>query len=504
MNFKKTDLLLISLILFQSLICFISWQLFFKAAADDTLIYHSLKSYFMPLELNNHLSKSLAAIFNTSVSELKLEYFQISFSQLKFKSFYKIIEESSRWLIILFYGISYFFIITRKSFLELTYRRIIIYSSLFFFVAALCLPNDSSDIYGYIARGAQQFYFAMNPYASVVSEIDNWRENIFLTNMLWENNPAPYGPLFMILCKALVALSFGNFWVSLFLFKLINLIAYAVLVFILCQGHLAQQIHAHKLKRMLLILAFNPLFMMELAWNGHNDILMCLFISLAFYFLTQKKYGLSLFMISAAILIKFLAIVLMPLFIIVLIKMINFKSLRSLAGSFLGLVFSLILLIGLVINYDLLNLDYSRFNENLTLSHKSLFNSLLSFFKILMGDNYTESFYYSSLKNTFLAAFLIFACYLYFKFFKSVNHCQNIMKYSSILMFSLIMLASPKFHSWYLLCFLPFSFLSFAEISLVLSFTHLLSFTLIDQANILNFLIMTGLPALIILRDLKK
>jgi len=169
MNFKKTDLLLISLILFQSLICFISWQLFFKAAADDTLIYHSLKSYFMPLELNNHLSKSLAAIFNTSVSELKLEYFQISFSQLKFKSFYKIIEESSRWLIILFYGISYFFIITRKSFLELTYRRIIIYSSLFFFAAALFLPNDSSDIFCYIARGAQRFYFAMNSYASFVS-----------------------------------------------------------------------------------------------------------------------------------------------------------------------------------------------------------------------------------------------------------------------------------------------------------------------------------------------
>jgi len=127
-----------------------------KAAADDALIYHSLKSYFMPLEPNNALTKSLAAISNTSVSELKLEYFQISFSQLKFKSFYKIIEESSRWLIILFYGISYFFIITRKSFLELTYRRIIIYSSLFFFAAALCLPNDSSDIYGYIAKGVQQ------------------------------------------------------------------------------------------------------------------------------------------------------------------------------------------------------------------------------------------------------------------------------------------------------------------------------------------------------------
>ena len=528
LKLKKNDWFLISLISFQALICLFSWLVFTKAATDETLIYHSLKSYFIPLELKGALAQSLATIFHVNVSELNIEYFQISFSQLKFKSFYKIIEELSRWLIIIFYGTIYFFISTRKSFLELTYRRILVYSSIFFFIAALSLPNDSSDIYGYIARGAQQLYFDMNPYASVVSEIENWRGNIFLTNMLWENNPAPYGPLFMILCKALVALSLENFWLALFLFKFINLIAYALLIFCIFKICLyiktdknnkngTNSVETLSPKRIFLILAFNPFFMIELAWNGHNDILMCLFISLAFYSFMKGKYGLSLFMISIASLIKFLAIILIPLFIIAFLKicLTRFSSIKygkavmeleavpkssAYLGFFSGLISSLILILSLVKHYDLINLDYSRFKENLTLSHKSLFNSLMSLAEMIVGANFNEALYYSVLKNLFLSAFIIFAFYVYLKFFMQ-KRC--LLKDSSILMFSLIVLASPKFHSWYLLCFLPFSFLSFPELSLILSFTHLLSFTLVDQANILNFLLMTAFPCLI-LRGVKK
>ena len=77
-NLFKPEYLFIFLILFQIIIGLISWLAFFKAASDPKLIYHSLKSYFLPVEITGGLRKSLAEIFDVSVSSLNLEYFHIS------------------------------------------------------------------------------------------------------------------------------------------------------------------------------------------------------------------------------------------------------------------------------------------------------------------------------------------------------------------------------------------------------------------------------------------
>lgn len=514
--------ILFFLIIFQLLIGILSWSVFFKAANDPNLIYNSLKSYFLPLELKGALKEALASVSQVTVQDLNIPYFQVSFSQLKIKSFYKICEELSRWLIVSVYAFAFFLIFRLKSLPKLNLSRLFFYALLWFLVGALCLPNDSSDLYGYVARGAQQLYWVQNPFASVVSEIENWRQNIFLVNMQWENNPAPYGPLFMLLCKLLVSVSFNNFWFALFLFKIVNVCAFFIMVKLLMSFVAGEETQ----KKLFLLLAFNPFFFMEVAWNAHNDVLMCLFICLSFYLVKKGNVAWAVLMLSLAILIKYLAIVLLPLPCIVLI--LKFKSfleaivakhaslrlssmgkdcLKAFVSFLVPCVLSLSLVVSFTFYYDLLNIDYSRFNKNLTLSHKSLFNAISTLTESLMGYALP-----SMSKSIFIAAFIIIAFSIYWKFFRNAQNVLNIsppeyiktkliadasISSNFLLMAVLVLLISPKFHSWYLLSFLPFGFICFPSFSLLLSFTHLLSFTFIDQANILNFLLMTVLAWLL-------
>jgi hypothetical protein len=337
--------------------------------------------------------------------------------------------------------------------------------------------------------------------------------------MLWENNPAPYGPLFMLLCRGIVFISFNNFWISLFLFKFINIISFFILVKVLMilfknrNLDSAAETNASShfgSKQLLLVLLFNPLFLMEIAWNAHNDILMCLFICISFLYMQKNKFGLALLMILIATLLKYLSIVLIPLIFIAAFK--HSSNIRKLFSSlfYAGLI-SLLITAFSIIHYRLLEVDHSRFQENLTLSHKSLFSLLNAISQGLFRFSFP-----SEAKYIFFAVFIVFAAYLYVKFLfihsdisqespsvdkYSETLFQELLNNTFLLMVGLILFTSPKFHSWYLLGFLPFGFISFPDISLALSFTHLLSFTVIDQAKILNFALMTA--SVFVLRKFK-
>jgi hypothetical protein len=249
---------------------------------------------------------------------------------------------------------------------------------------------------------------------------------------------------------------------------------------------------------------------MEIAWNAHNDILMCLFICISFLYMQKNKFGLALLMILIATLLKYLSIVLIPLIFIAAFK--HSSNIRKLFSSlfYAGLI-SLLITAFSIIHYRLLEVDHSRFQENLTLSHKSLFSLLNAISQGLFRFSFP-----SEAKYIFFAVFIVFAAYLYVKFLfihsdisqespsvdkYSETLFQELLNNTFLLMVGLILFTSPKFHSWYLLGFLPFGFISFPDISLALSFTHLLSFTVIDQAKILNFALMTA--SVFVLRKFK-
>jgi hypothetical protein len=96
-----------------------------------------------------------------------------------------------------------------------------------------------------------------------------------------------------------------------------------------------------------------------------------------------------------------------------------------------------------------------------------------------------------------LAAYALFYAYIFFKLFFSKTDKKSdldFLKSLSVVYAVLLLIISPKFHSWYLISLLPFAAISHPRWCFALSLGHLLSITFIDQAHVLNYLLMTVLP----------
>lgn len=459
MQLTKPQISFLAYILLIILIALFSWLAFVQASLDASLIYQPLKSYFVPIKTNIDYPTWLLA------SE-----------KIHIKFHYKLINQICNCIMALGF-MAVFYLITQNKNLEL--KQIQKYSLAIALIAIFLIPADSSDLLGYIARGFQQLDYEVNPFATVIADIEGWRQNPILANTLWQHNPSPYGPLFMLFTKFIAAISFHNLWLALFNFKLANFFAFIGILKILERLALPNHLYA--------LIALNPFIIVEAIWNAHNDIYMALAILLAFYLAKQEKYNLSIFILIISILIKYISVVLLPLILI--------DSYRSKKLPWLGLSSGLALTASLVWHFQLLSLNYDRISENINLSHKSLYDLLNSIFKYTSASDLPEITRY-----IFLSSFIVLALSLYYKFAKEKNSQAEIYNYAFWILFALICLFSPKFHSWYLLMFMPLGILVEPSFIFALSITHLLSLTPLDQMNIANFLVMTGLPSFILLR----
>lgn len=439
----------------------VSWFNFFQAAVNANFIYQPLRSFFQAIEL-----ESSSKFFNSA------SWF-LAHNHIKPELALKISHELGMWLTIIITAFAFIKSVYNKDLIE-DQEKVFKLSLFSAFLFCFLLPNDSSDLFGYIARGAQQFSYASNPFHNVIADLSNWRADQLLANFLWQHNPSPYGPFSMLICKFVSALSFGNLFLAIFLFKFLNFTAFTLILLI------AQKITSDKF--LFAILALNPIILFESIWNSHNDIQMGLAIILALYYCQEKRYNLSIVLLCLGALIKYLSLVLIPFVLIDAIK--NRKI------PFLGIISSAAITGFLVYYYDLFNSNFTKLKANITLSHKSLFDSLNSLYKYLSAEDLPGVFRY-----IFLAAFIGFALWFYYLYSKKQN--TSLMRDSSILLFVLIFIASPKFHSWYLISLLPLGILSYPRLAFYFSITHLLSFTFLDQANIANFALMTLAPSVL-------
>ncbi len=442
-----------------------SWWAFGLAAIEPSLIYQPLKSYLLPIQLeeNSSLLNASSCLW-THPQVLIAKHYRI------INEIFNVILASG--LSLVFFSI-YFSSELKQNTLSSIQKHSLILAALF----SLAIPSDSSDMFGYIARGAQQVYFNLNPFTHVVSEISHWREQDLLANLMWQNNPSPYGPLFMLLSAFLTLVSFKNFYLALLIFKLFNFVLFYLLLKLFTKFTNNIRVYA--------LLSLNPFFLVEILWNGHNDILMAfLLLYLLHLLIHQSRYNSAVFICFLGLLIKYLTIVLLPLILIYAWKQARNCPYWGLASG-LGLT-------GLLIGfYDLFNSQHQAISENATLSHKSLFDAINSLYKYFSHQDLP-----SFCKMIFFCAFVIFALWIYYKFWR-YSDSNKLLQYSFYLLAVLICLVSPKFHSWYLINFLPLGLLVEPWLMGLLTGFHLFSITLVDQANIVNFVLLTLVPWII-------
>lgn len=216
-------------------------------------------------------------------------------------------------LIILVFFI--FIFIFLKNLNKLSLKILIALTSVFLFFS---YPTIASyDIFNYVETSRILFKYHENPYIITPAEFVG---DEYLPFTRATNKTALYGPSWTIASGVPYFLGFGNFIFTLFSFKLVSLLSYLGLSFLIFK------ISKNRLSTALF--ALNPLVIIESMVSSHNDAFMMFFTLLSFYFLSKRKMFASLSSLTISMLVKFSTIFLLPVYMFAVWKIRKGKQIK--------------------------------------------------------------------------------------------------------------------------------------------------------------------------------
>ncbi len=176
----------------------------------------------------------------------------------------------------------------------------------------LMYPTGAADLFDQIFRARELAVYGKNPFvwapADPIFAADPFRP--FVGG--WAGTTSPYGPVWELLAAATAWLAGSDLWRVVIFFKGLVVLAYggaALLVYATLR-----RVRPDGAARGALFFAWNPLVLWETAGNGHNDMVMVLFLMLACWALVRAGRWLLLapIALALAVLAKFVPLVLLP------------------------------------------------------------------------------------------------------------------------------------------------------------------------------------------------
>jgi len=368
---------------------------------------------------------------------------------------------------------------------------------------AFSIPSHSSDLYGYVARGAQQSLYNHNPYLQTVTEINNYSAHPLFLNFMWPFQPTTYGPVFIYITKAIVYLSNSKFFLSFINFKLLNLTLFFFLILIALRFSKPKDTY---------LVAWNPLILVQGLWNCHNDLFSGVLIFVGLYLLLKENYFWSVFCLTLATGIKYVSLLAIPLIIFYLLKSKPHRLIFI--NVVLGFCSGLILIFIFSLDYlspsqELstrdINSNFSKLFENVGLVHKSFLSTIFSSIKYFCAWQRLD---WDLGLISLVLKYIFYFLFGIFYFWQLIKSNTKIIYDIVLVLFVFLIFTYAKFHSWYLLnlvLLLPLLSESMLKRFLIaLSISHTFAITFLDQAKILNFTCMTLIPLLVVFFREKK
>jgi alpha-1,6-mannosyltransferase len=170
----------------------------------------------------------------------------------------------------------------------------------------VCPPVLSQDLYIYLAQGAIA-HAGLDPYTVGPSGLDNALTD--KVSWVWENTPSPYGPLFILLMKSIVAVTGPNLVVAAALTKVV--IASGLVLLCAALPGLARHLGGSA-EQALWIGAANPLILVHLVGGAHNDLLMIALLAAGTLFVLDRRHLLGIAIVAFAVGIKVTAAIALP------------------------------------------------------------------------------------------------------------------------------------------------------------------------------------------------
>lgn len=209
-----------------------------------------------------------------------------------------------------------------------------------FIVISLCAifipPSSSCDLYYYISYSVIQGKLGLNPYLHSISELSqNSSLSFSQVTGFPLYTPMTYGYIVAFGLKILYHLSFGN---EIVIYLLIKLIFAGSLYLIYIYLRKIME-HFQVKGRGFLGLAFllNPVIHIQYIINGHNDVILCLFICMALYYLFRKNYILAFILLSLSVHVKLTSLFIIPMVLVYCVKK-KAGALQILIGGLLFLI----------------------------------------------------------------------------------------------------------------------------------------------------------------------
>ncbi len=173
-------------------------------------------------------------------------------------------------------------------------------------------PRTSSDIAIYAYYGRVAAVYHENPYAVVPD--DHADDLIYpLINPTWHAWRNTYGPAWSAIAAAAARLGGENIVRLVMAFKAVALIFFGgclILVWLLTRGPLDQTRAAAAGK--LLLLAWNPVVLLETVQNGHNDGALVFFALLSVFLLTKRRPLAAGAFLGLSISVKYVTALMLP------------------------------------------------------------------------------------------------------------------------------------------------------------------------------------------------
>jgi len=193
---------------------------------------------------------------------------------------------------------------------------LILAGSFIFHVLLFFLPGFlSQDIFVYVSLGRIQALYGANPYAAAPIEFPH---DPTLAHVGVPEYKAVYGPLWVGITRLVVAASgdslIGNLLGMKLVISLANLLCILLLLAISRNSPPAARVTG------LLLYAWNPLILVEVAGNGHNDVLVLLCLLAGGYLLGRRAPMAAWACVVAAGLVKLTGFLFWPVFLAILLR----------------------------------------------------------------------------------------------------------------------------------------------------------------------------------------
>jgi alpha-1,6-mannosyltransferase len=196
-------------------------------------------------------------------------------------------------------------------------RRIIFFFAGIFGITLLFLyPITAIDVYLYMVHAGIWINHGANPLIVSPSAFPEDPLTRFAAGM--EGIATPYGPLWVMFSALPNVLAGDNLFINILLFK-----GLALLSFLGCAGliwHILSKVSPGTRAAGTLLFAWNPLALLLVVGNGHNDATMMLFVLTGVWLALSPWRVASLAALVVAGLVKYTAFVLLPIALIVLIQ----------------------------------------------------------------------------------------------------------------------------------------------------------------------------------------